>query len=516
MNRHLLSCVVVTVILATMLAGQPAQATKLCGEIPQVLIVLDRSGSMKEKVNGKSKWAIAKSAVTSLTKKFASQLALGLMLYPHWPETDNCAFGVVNVGPAVSDGKALLTALNSSYPSGNTPIAATIDSVSSYLGGASGKPRYVILVSDGKETCLLPKAPLSQAGSCSWENGTNYRKCGGCGWQFCLSDGTWSLDCEPKPDVFSCPAGQTCGNDALCKGTATGSPTAKAAAGQLMGQGVKTYVIGFGSQINSKALSGIASAGGTGNFYEATNLTQLESAFQKIAGAITCCGNGHLDPGEQCDSSISPGEAGACPSSCDDGDPCTFDKLDGDACNVHCVTAPVTMAQDNDGCCPSGHTSASDNDCVESCGNGVLDTGETCDPQIPGGQAGACDLDCDDGDPCTADMPGGDACDPQCAHEALMEDPTHKDGCCPGELTIDAQDPDCPPPCSPTLQVDCVDLCKGKECPDGQFCQYGECFPWPGDEGCDCRLGSETGAGISPAALLTIALLALLWVRRRR
>jgi len=70
------------------------------------------------------------------------------------------------------------------------------------------------------------------------------------------------------------------------------------------------------------------------------------------------CGNGAVDPGEDCDNAIAQGMAGACPSTCDDMNTCTTDELRGaGTCNAHCIHQPVP-------------------DC---CGNGTLDSGEFCD-----------------------------------------------------------------------------------------------------------------------------------------
>jgi hypothetical protein len=171
--HHILTLAVVITALS---ASAGAARAQICGEVPKVLIVLDRSGSMKEQVGGQSKWAVAKSAVGGLAQQFSGQLALGLMLYPHWPETSGCATGTVNVDPTVGNQSGIVTALNSAYPSGNTPIAASLDAARTHLASLSSKAHHVILVSDGKETCLLPPAPLSAPGSCSWDNGTNYHK----------------------------------------------------------------------------------------------------------------------------------------------------------------------------------------------------------------------------------------------------------------------------------------------------------------------------------------------------
>ncbi|MBN1274993.1 hypothetical protein JXA12_01765 [Candidatus Woesearchaeota archaeon] len=76
-----------------------------------------------------------------------------------------------------------------------------------------------------------------------------------------------------------------------------------------------------------------------------------------VFGIEAECGNGVTEPPETCD--------GDCPSSCNDGDPCTTETLTGSpaSCDVVCVPAAVTACTSYDGCCPSGCTSSNDNDC---------------------------------------------------------------------------------------------------------------------------------------------------------
>jgi len=70
------------------------------------------------------------------------------------------------------------------------------------------------------------------------------------------------------------------------------------------------------------------------------------------------CGNGVVDPDEQCDTAIPQGQVGACPTSCDDANTCTTDRLTGaGTCFAACVHDPRP-------------------DC---CGNGRLDLNESCD-----------------------------------------------------------------------------------------------------------------------------------------
>lgn len=110
------------------------------------------------------------------------------------------------------------------------------------------------------------------------------------------------------------------------------------------------------------------------------------------------CGNGHVDPGELCDTAISDQAEGACPrtnSDCPDFDPCTTSRVEGGlGCQAHCVLALVTTCGANDGCCPAACANVStekDEDCPRpktaggTCGDKVVNRNskETCDGDCP-------------------------------------------------------------------------------------------------------------------------------------
>jgi cysteine-rich repeat protein len=111
------------------------------------------------------------------------------------------------------------------------------------------------------------------------------------------------------------------------------------------------------------------------------------------------CGDGVLGDNELCDPGIADGMAGACPSDCDDSDACTSDVVNQDACQTVCINAAITAFADDDACCPSGGNNALDNDCpvctddCPVCGNSVPEAGEQCDDGgiIPGD---GCDENC--------------------------------------------------------------------------------------------------------------------------
>src|SRR5262249_15002363 len=78
-------------------------------------------------------------------------------------------------------------------------------------------------------------------------------------------------------------------------------------------------------------------------------------------------------PGETCDPPSS------CPTSCNDGDACTTDMLQGSAanCDATCVHTAITTCQP-DGCCPAACNFMTDIDCA-GCGDGILQAGEESD-----------------------------------------------------------------------------------------------------------------------------------------
>jgi len=130
--------------------------------------------------------------------------------------------------------------------------------------------------------------------------------------------------------------------------------------------------------------------------------------FRIEVGALADCGNGVIDPGETCD--------GDCPESCDDGDPCTLDELNGSAeeCTAYCSYQPLSQCSDDGGCCPAGCSLADDNDCPDICGDGYCSASEdyqTCPEDC------LCVPDCE-GRECGDDGCGG-TCLPGCAEDEV-------------------------------------------------------------------------------------------------
>ncbi len=177
------------------------------------------------------------------------------------------------------------------------------------------------------------------------------------------------------------------------------------------------------------------------------------------------CGNMLVEAGETCDTAITAG-VGACPTTatCNDSMSCTADVLSmGGTCTATCTNPPITTPINGDGCCPSGATPLTDNDCAPGCGNGVVDVGETCDTAILVGP-GRCPMtaNCNDGMVCTRDvLANGGTCTAACTFPQITM-PMSGDGCCPAGANNN-NDGDCPPRCGNTVVE------QGEQCDDGNM-----------------------------------------------
>jgi cysteine-rich repeat protein len=183
----------------------------------------------------------------------------------------------------------------------------------------------------------------------------------------------------------------------------------------------------------------------------------------ETCGIVAVCGNGVIEPGEQCDDGNTLG-GDCCDAVCQlTIGPCTDDNActTGDVCTpLGCVGTPLDCSYLDSGCtsgqcdpqngechsvnvneggpCDDGDSCSANDVCIagicSSCGNDVVDSacGETCDPPA----AGSCDPtclavvcgngvvqageECDDGN-----ATGGDGCSAQCQFEEKICIPGH-------------------------------------------------------------------------------------------
>lgn len=271
--------------------GPCEQQVRMAGKtIPDFMIVLDRSGSMRTnydpnldcraenaflgilpiecRINGidcaqaqfqkttacggterygVDRWAPAVDALKSLTEMFQAKVSFGLTIFPGMnggggpgPGGQNCAPGDQVVPVGLNTAPAIAMALDGSQPAGFTPTSATLQNVLMQIEAkkadpdAQVPPQYVLLVTDGQPNCV----------------GNN------------IEDDT------------------------------AAHQATIAAIDALAMAGVKTYVIGYDASVDPKLANQLmeyAQHGGTNNFYAVQDAQSLVSKFTEITSVVAEC-----------------------------------------------------------------------------------------------------------------------------------------------------------------------------------------------------------------------------------
>lgn len=251
-------------------AGDASEASVGCtpGDIPltaaepEVMFVLDRSGSMNTQFSGgQSRWQVLTTALAATLPTVDQSMEIGALIFPSGTTNDNCSVPASpNLSPALGNVNPLLNLLQSTSPGGATPTADAIDSAASLLLGlrAATSARALVLATDGAPNCNSALDPSS----CTCANGNTGRGC--------RNDADQCLD-----DTRT-----------VARITAASS------------EGIPTYVIGIADSNDSTfsdVLNAMAQAGGrplTGeatSYYPARSQSDLESAITTIRDQVGAC-----------------------------------------------------------------------------------------------------------------------------------------------------------------------------------------------------------------------------------
>lgn len=136
----------------TMSASNPraARATEAAVR-PDLVLILDASGSMWGQIQGENKIVIARRVLADVLAKVPDTANVGLVAYGHRREADcNDIEIVVPVGAI--DHAAIVKRINALNPKGKTPITASLNLAFDDVAKRD-RPATVVLVSDGLETC---------------------------------------------------------------------------------------------------------------------------------------------------------------------------------------------------------------------------------------------------------------------------------------------------------------------------------------------------------------------------
>ncbi|MBW1806948.1 MAG: VWA domain-containing protein [Deltaproteobacteria bacterium] len=201
--------------------------------LSNLLLVVDKSASMNDPTAGsdpdRTKVMDLRDAVNFLLDEYDGKIRFGWMPFPN---QDDCDPGVVSVDVGDDSASTIRMLVNAFVAWGKTPTGETLSNAAAYEGLQDlQRNNFVVLVTDGLPTC---------------------------------------------------PNG----------GGQADSDLALAGVQQLKVQGIDTFVIGLGEDINSsnpQLLTDMALAGGTNNYHPASSLDQLKAAFEEIGKAIFDC-----------------------------------------------------------------------------------------------------------------------------------------------------------------------------------------------------------------------------------
>ncbi|MBI5526239.1 MAG: VWA domain-containing protein [Deltaproteobacteria bacterium] len=235
------SLAVAIAVVAALLPPGVSRAQECNETAPNMLLVVDLSGSMDDYVSGWSgptKWDVVKGAVKSIADKYAlNSIRFGLELFADPDQSGNCTAGKIHVGIADNNAAAIQNKMNAESPWSNTPIKGALDTANAYQGIRDAtRSNYVLLFTDGQETC----------------------------------------DADQRAPVQ--------------------------AVKNLRANNIKTFVVGFGSGVDSALLAEMAAEGGTArpvppHYYAADTSVELSDAFEEIASIISAIGGPCSVPG---------------------------------------------------------------------------------------------------------------------------------------------------------------------------------------------------------------------------
>lgn len=212
--------------------------------VPEVLLLLDQSGSMDEDFGNTDRWNAMVEALVDPDVGVVPQLQdvvrFGATLYTGYAKEGGECPALLSVPPALSNLGPIETLLDDNGPAGDTPTGESVDAVvSGWPDDPDGDPvaRVIVLATDGEpDTCAQPNPQLGQ-------------------------------------------------------------PESIAAVQNAYGLGIRTFVLSLGNDVGAGHLQDLANAGSglpvdgpeDAVFYTANDPAELQAAFEDIIGRARSC-----------------------------------------------------------------------------------------------------------------------------------------------------------------------------------------------------------------------------------
>lgn len=121
---------------------------------PELNILIDASGSMAEKIGAKTKMQLAQEALATLVNSFPDDAKVGLRAYGSQSDKSlqDCKDTKLLVPISTINKESIKSESSKLAPKGYTPISYSLEQAYGDFG-LSDTQRYIVLISDGEETC---------------------------------------------------------------------------------------------------------------------------------------------------------------------------------------------------------------------------------------------------------------------------------------------------------------------------------------------------------------------------
>lgn len=146
-----------------LLTTGPAALAESASTAPtaRVMIVLDASGSMWGRIDGKPKIAIARDVIRGILKGWDPKMDLGLTVYGH-RRKGSCTDIQTLIPVGKPNVRAIMRAVDAINPKGKTPLSEAVRRAAEALKYTEERAT-VILISDGRETCGADPCAVGRA-----------------------------------------------------------------------------------------------------------------------------------------------------------------------------------------------------------------------------------------------------------------------------------------------------------------------------------------------------------------
>ena len=245
---------------------------------PDMLIVLDRSGSMGEE----GRWMPSAAAVRGIVESLQAQIRFGLALFPD-PATTAATTSSIDITPCLTDPDPVTCAAN---------LLADAGVANNGNDGACAPGKIVVPVALNNAAAIGAQLDMTQPNGGTPTPGTLQNLLD----EFAAPSDNPDVVTPPKFILLVTDGQPTCPAGLGSATTPQDIDASNAAIEALTARGVRTYVIGYnttgpGNEMLASVLDGFAVRGGTGDMQHrpVEDEQSLLTEFQRIAGAAVSC-----------------------------------------------------------------------------------------------------------------------------------------------------------------------------------------------------------------------------------